>query len=142
MPLLSGTPVAANGQVTIVAGDDYKAADARAMVFPNPAGSWPDLTNAAIWFVGQSGNFPPQKPSALTLPIAFPTALIPPTAGTVVHPTGTTQSVQVELSAAGTNVRPSPSPTDLYAYAVFAVLANGDVVTLQTGPLQVLGVAA
>lgn len=142
MPLLSGNPLSSSGQITIMAGDDYKAADSRAMVFANTAGSWPNLTSAAIWFVGQAGNFPPQQPSNIPLPLAFPSALIPPQAGTVVSPSGPTQAVQVELSATFTSVRPSPSVTDLYAYAVFAILSNGDIVTLQTGPLYVLGVSA
>jgi hypothetical protein len=144
MPLLSGNPVnAATLQVTLMAGDDYKAADGRALLFANPNGNWPNLAGAAIWFVGQAGNFPPQQASGIPLPLIFPAALIPPVAGTVVTPTGANQAVQVELPAASTSfVRPSPSPTDLYSYAVYAVLANGDIVTLQTGPLQVLGVSA
>jgi hypothetical protein len=144
MPLFSaGNPYSSTtGQLTIVAGDDYKAADGRAAVFPNPAGSWPNLTGAAIWLAGANGNFPPQQPATVPLALNFPNALIAPIAGTVVVPTGVNQAVQVELPAASTGVRPSPSPTDLYAFAVFAILPNGDIVTLLTGPLQILGVSA
>src|SRR5579872_5596204 len=103
MPLLSGNPVAANGQVSIVAGDDYKAADSRALVFANPAGSWPNLTSANVFFVGQAGNFPPQQfvptsvVDAVPLQLNFPAALIAPVQGTVVNPSGSSQSVSFDL---------------------------------------------
>lgn len=148
MPLFTGgNPYSSTtGQVTIVAGDDYKAADGRAAKFTNGAGSWPDLTGAAVYFVGQNGNFPPQSPQTFfpglaSPPSNFPGALIAPVAGTVIHPTGASQEVDFDLPAASTAVRPCPTVTDLYAFAVYAVLSNGDVVTLLTGPLQVLGAA-
>jgi hypothetical protein len=142
MPLLSGNPVSASGQVTIMAGDDYFAADGRALVFTNVPGNWPDLTGAKVYFVASAGNFPPQQPSTVPLPLSFPAALIAPILGSVVTPSGANQAVQFELPALNTGVRPSPSPTDLYAYAIYAVLADNHLVTLQTGPLQVLGVSA
>src|SRR5579864_3081747 len=148
MPLFSGgNPYSSStGQVTIVAGDDYKAADSRAAKFVNSAGTWPSLAGATPYFVGQSGNFPPQQPLTLSPGIAypppnFPAALIAPIAGTVIVASGANQEVDFDLPAAATNVRPCPTVTDLYSFAVYAVLANGDVVTLLTGPLQVLGVA-
>jgi hypothetical protein len=143
MPLFAtGNPYSSTtGQLTIVAGDDYKAVDGRAAKFTNAAGTWVNLTGAAIWLVVSSGNFPPQQPSNVPLPLAFPSALIGPVAGSVITPTGA-QEVDVDLPAVNTSVRPSPSPTDLYAFAVFAILPNGDIVTLLTGPCQVLGVSA
>ena len=143
MPLFpAGNPFsAATGQVTIVAGCDYKAADGNAAIFENAAGTWPNLTGASVYFVAQQGNAPPQLPSTIPLPLNFPAALIPPIQGTVTTPTGD-QKVSFDLPASQTGIRPTPSPTDLYAFCVFAVLANGDVVPLITGPLQVLGVSA
>lgn len=145
MPLFAvGNPYnATTGQVTIVAGDDYKAADGRGCVITNAAGTWPDLTTAKVYFVGQNGNFPPQQPQApggTLQPLAFPNALIAPILGTVVTPAGN-QQVSFDLPAASTAIRPNPTVNDLYAFALYAVLASGDIITLLTGPLQVLGVS-
>lgn len=41
-------PVATSGNITIVRGDDYMAADGRALAWTDSAGSWPNLTGATI----------------------------------------------------------------------------------------------
>ena len=145
MPLLTvGNPWSASaGQMTIMAGDDYKAADGRAAIFTNTAGAntWPNLTSASVYFVAQNGNFPPQQPSTVPVAMLFPAALINPVLGTVVTPTGASQQVRFDIPASSTNIRPTQSANDLYSFAVFAILSNGDIVTLITGPLEVLGVS-
>lgn len=148
MPLFAaGNPVQASGQVNLVAGADYKAVDGQAAVFTNKAGTWVDLTGATVWFVGFIGNFPL---SNLQTPVAgvaippqwFPPPLIAPVQGSVVTPSGANQQVSFDLPATVTGVRPCGSPNDLFAYAVYAALANGDIVPLQTGPLFVQGVGS
>src|SRR5689334_23993175 len=101
MPLLTiANPWDASaGQMTIMAGDDYKAADGRAAIFTNTAGAntWPNLTSAKVYFVAQSGNFPPQQPSTIPVALLFPSALISPVLGTVNTATGASQQVQFDI---------------------------------------------
>ena len=138
----SGNPVAPNGQLTLLAGCDYKAADGNAAIWTNAAGSWVNLTAAAVYLLAFRGSFPiPPQPATLGPPQWFPPPVLGPILGTVVTPTGA-QQVSFDIPAASSGIRPSPSPTDLYAYAIFAQLTNGDVVALQTGPLYVQGVTA
>ena len=144
----TGNPYnATTGQLTFVAGCDYKAAEGNGVVITNPAGNWPTLSGA-VYLVVQNGNFPPQQPVTFAPgieypPPNFPQALIAPIAGTIAVASGTSppQEVTFDLPAAATMIRPCPTPNDLYSFAVYAVLTNGDVVPLLTGPCQALGVA-
>lgn len=142
----SGNPVA-NGTLTTMSGCDYKAADGNAAKFVNAAGTWQSLAGAGVvpYLVGYRGNQPiplpvPQGTLTNTLAPNFPNALMGPIAGTVIVPTGANQEVDFDIPALSSAVSPCPSPTDLYAFAVFAQLANGDLVPLQTGPWNAQGV--
>lgn len=145
MQFSSGNPVnASTGQLTVVAGCDYKAADGNGAAWVNIAGTWPNLAGATPYLVGYRGNqpipsVPPQGFLTQTLAPNFPAPLLGPVAGSIVTPSGANQKVAVDLTALNTAVQPSPSALDTHSYALFAVLSNGDVIPLQTGPLLVLG---
>ncbi len=111
------SPVAESLVVTLVAGDDYYAADGRALTFSSS--SWPDLTGATAAFMAyvQSGG------AALT------------TAGTIPAFGGSPQTVQVELSAMQTN---NLAHASVVGYAVVATLADGHEVTLAKDQLVVV----
>lgn len=115
----TSSPVAQGGAVKIIRGDDYKAADGRALTWTgNSADIWPDLTGATIaWKVlDTSGN--------VKLSVT----------GSVITPTGT-QQVIAEPSASQTASLTADSGQP---YKVVAVLSDGDVCTLVTGYLQVV----
>ena len=143
---ITGNPVQ-GGTLTILAGCDYKAADGNAAIFTNVAGTWPNLTGATPYLVGFRGNQPiPQVISPLvispTVAAGFPSALLGPTAGTVTTPTGANQAVSFDLAYTQTAITPCASPTDLYSFAVYAQLSDGNLVPLQTGDLMVKGVGS
>lgn len=140
----TGNPVNTSGQLTLLGGCDYKAADGNAAIWTNQAGSWNNLTSAAVYLVAFTGSFPLPPVSSTTVipPQWFPPPLISPIKGTVVTPTGNGQQVSFDIPASASAVRPNGSPTDLYAYGVYAQLTNGDVIPLVTGPLYVKGVTA
>jgi hypothetical protein len=103
----------------IVAGDDFKAAEGRALVWSSP--QWPNLAGAALKMV--VGLNPP---SAYTLTPVTWTGSVPaglPVFIATMEPTHT----QTSALAAG-----------CYDYTLSATLPNGDVVTLATGPITVL----
>jgi hypothetical protein len=104
-------PVSAEGDVEIVAGDDYFDADARSLEWTEPSsGAWPVLTGATIKFTIQ------------TLTVT----------GVVVTATGT-KKVRAELTAAQTaTLLAIVSP-----YDVQANLTNGHKVTLVLGQATV-----
>lgn len=144
MPLFaSGNPFA-NGTLTTLSGCDYKAADGNAAKFVNAAGTWPTLTGTP-YLVGFRGNqpipaIPPTGVATNTLAPNFPAPLLGPIAGTIVVASGANQEVDFDIPALASAVAPCPSPTDLYAFAVFCQLTNGDVVPLETGPWNAQGV--
>lgn len=148
MPLFtSGNPYSSvTGQLTTLGGCDYKAADGNAAKFVNAAGTWPTLTGTP-YLVGFRGNQPVPTPvpigtlTSFAVP-QFPNALLGPIAGAIIVASGANQEVDFDLPAIATSVPPCPSPTDLYAFAVFQQLANGDVVPLLTGPWSAQGVAS
>ncbi len=142
MPIFTGGNPVVNGTLTIVAGCDYKAADGNAAVFANSAGSWSLPAGSTPYLVGYTGNLPVPPPLPLVDSQVFAGALIGPIAGTVTVPTGASQAVSFDLPSTSTSVRPCGSANDLYSYAVFLQLANLDVVPLETGPLNVQGVAS
>ncbi|HEX4521659.1 MAG TPA: hypothetical protein VH063_18940 [Gaiellaceae bacterium] len=97
--------------VEVVSGDDYLAADSRALDWAGTA--WPDITAGAI-----------------LLRLLNPTGTTFEKAGTVVSAT----EAQVELTADDTAALIEPN----WLYALTATLADGHVVTLATGALTVL----
>lgn len=111
-------PVLATGEVVIVRGDDYKAANGRALSWTST--SWPDLTGASVYL-----DVKPVTPGAArSLRLT----------GSVVTPTGTAE-VQVDVARTDTA---SLTPKR-YAYNLVAALAtSGNVVTLATDTLKLI----
>jgi hypothetical protein len=110
-------PVTGNAKVII--GDDYKAADGRALDWTNSAGTWPDLTAATIRFLYSAnglaaGNF----------------------AGSVVTPTGAGQRVRLELNAGQTGGM-APTIAGPTRFAVVATQPDGDSITIVRGLLTI-----
>lgn len=99
------------GTITLYRGDDYFAADGRALEWTDTGALWPDLTGATV-------NF---KAGTLTK------------ACVVVTATGVNKKVRVELSKTDINALPDP----YYAFEIEATLANGHVITLATGKLYI-----
>ena len=107
------SPVATDGHVTIIRGDDYNNTDGRALDWANTDGDWPDLTGATIAFViGTNWTM----------------------AGSVVTPTGTGQKVRAEPTAALT----AKLKRGEYEYDVIATLAvSARIVTLASDKVTV-----
>jgi hypothetical protein len=106
-------PVAPSGDVTIVRGDSYLAADGRALEWATAQeGTWPDLTGASIKVTFGATTF----------------------TGSVVVGTGATKRVRLELTA----VQTSSLVRGRYDYDVEATLSGGNVVTLTQGEAVVL----
>ncbi len=111
------SPLTPEGNLELYAGDDYRAADGRALVWTNAAGTWPNLTAAALQLTAHRNG---------ARRLQFP--------GTVQTPTGA-QQIQFEPTA-----QDLPTPTDAapsweYSFAITATLSNGHTITLQTGTL-------
>jgi calcineurin-like phosphoesterase family protein len=106
-------------QLTLVRGDDYAAADGRALEWSSS--DWPDLTDATVIFSA--------VPAKKSVSGKWSTT------ATVVHPGETTQIVRVELTTTQTaslDVGPNA-----YLYDIEATLVNGHRVTLATGKITV-----
>lgn len=102
----------------IVAGDDYAAADGRALEWVKTDGTWPNLTGATVTLLAHQ-----QRGSA-----SFSAT------GSIVVPTGAGQKVRVPILAASTAQKDG-----LYNYQLLATLAgSGRKVTLALGDLIVL----
>jgi len=112
-----------NTHQQIVAGDDYKAADGRALTWTSgPVQTWPDLAGATLTMVVGE-----HQPNLLPfLPATF-TGTVP---GTPAAPT----TVSLDITAAQT----SNIPSSEYDYQLVATLTNGDKITLAYGHLTVL----
>lgn len=111
-------PVSTDGtKIVLVQGDDYAAADGRALSFSSTG--WPDLTGAAIKFACALGD------STLSV------------TGELVSVGGATQVVRAALTAANTGSL-NVTTSGLYKYDVQATLSGGNIVTLVRGKLQVL----
>ena len=114
-------PVAPNGNVTVIRGDDYKQIDGRALTFVNPAGSWPTLTGTVVMTV-----------------ISLPTVVNSPVQALIVQngvvdvPSGPGQKIHFELTKTQTTMA-----VGNFFYAITTVLADGDTVTLETGTFAV-----
>ena len=106
------------GQISLIRGDDYYAADGRALTFAVPYGSGnPNLTGAAVTFnlVSTTGKVT----ASVTMAVANPGA--------------SNQSVSAELSSVQTNLLAFGQ----YVAVGFAVLADGHIVTFLLGQCTV-----
>jgi hypothetical protein len=106
--------------LSIVQGDDYAAADGRALLFTSAGENWPDLASAtlALKFIE---------------PVAETAALSVTATRTVV---GSVQHITAPLTAAQT--QPLSAGTNVYDYALQATL-SGRRITLKTGKVTVVG---
>lgn len=112
------SPVDPKGlDIKIVRGDDYAAADGRALCWTS--NGWPDLTGALVTFTAQHSN----QPGILQA------------SGAVLPPEGGNQTVQVELTSAQTNLLIPGSRA--YWYDLEATLASGRIITLVKGQMSV-----
>lgn len=102
--IMTVSPVAQSGDVSIIRGDDYLAADARALEWTDADASWPDLTSATISADMDNG-------------LTF--------AGSVVN----ADKVRVEL----TDVQTRSLMFGDRAFSVRATLSDGSRVTLLSG---------
>ena len=115
--IITTSPVSQSGDITLARGDDYYAADNRALDWTEGAASaWPTLTGATISVEFEGPN---EELAAI--------------AGSVVTPTGT-KKVRLELSAVQT-AGFAAGVTDI---RVKATLSNTHVVTLVTGRANIL----
>lgn len=104
------TPVAANGDITVIRGDDYLAADGRALEWADS--TWPDLTGSTVTFTSRCGD----GNENLGLLKAC----------SIVTPSGPGKRIRLELTNANTEAH----IVDEYNFDIRAVLASGHKVTL------------
>lgn len=103
-------PVATTGTVELVQGDDYLAADGRALDWTSTG--WPDLTGASVeWQVSLRGT-----------ETVYPASVVD------------ADTVRVELTAEQTAAL---TPRQLRTYQLVATLPGGSIVTLTRGELFV-----
>lgn len=114
-------PVAASGDLTLVAGDDYATADSRQLKFIDSSGLWPVLTGATV---------------ALKISIGPGNGVLLSATGSVVTGTGANKEVDVALTKTQTLLL---TPSVFYRHAVVATLTDANVVTLTRGSVTVLG---
>lgn len=105
----------------IVAGDDCKAADGRALTW-GPSQTFPDLAGATLKMV--VGHFQYNLYGNLPLTWTGTVPLSPDNPSTV--------SLDVSSEQSGS------LPQDAYDYTLTATLTDGDIVTIATGKLTVL----
>src|SRR5579883_580281 len=117
--IVTTSPVAQNGAVTLVAGMDYLAADGRALAFTDATNAWPNLTGAAV---------------TLQVYSAFDGAVQYSKAGTLVSVGGPNQQIRFEPTAADT----ASFGRGAYHFLVYAVLANGHRADLVRGSWAVV----
>ncbi|MDP9175618.1 MAG: hypothetical protein M3O30_17380 [Planctomycetota bacterium] len=121
----SVSPLAQNGSLTIVHGDDYYNVDNRAISFNATAGAWPNLTGAAVALdlrVAPSNTGSGATSEAISGVVSA-------------SGVGVGQSVYFEISSAITGALAVWS--NGYTYAVIATLSDGHVATLATGSVTV-----
>lgn len=105
-------PLAQDGlALTIIRGDDYLAADGRAIDWIDNQSQWPDLTSGSVVFTALKNT----RNSTLT------------SVGSIVNATGTNKKVRVEFTKAQTSVL---KIGDDWHYDVQVTLPNSDVITL------------
>lgn len=103
----------------IVKGDDFKAAEGRALIWESP--QWPNLAGASLAMVVGS-----KLPSVISVsPITWAGSVA---AGVPIW------TATIEL----THVQTALTTEGCWDYTLTATLPNGDVVTLATGQLTVL----
>jgi len=118
------SPINAAGYVAVVQGDDYLAANGRALIFTEPApGAWPDLTGYQSLDLAVQ---PKAKYAAGRLPVA----------GTQIASANGLQRVQFELTT--TDTTSMTVGERVYGFGVHAVLANASAATLALGAWTVL----
>lgn len=109
-------PVAANGDTTITRGDDYLAADSRALLYSDTGNTWAD-NSTAVWKIFRPGSSTP------TLSVA----------GTISPATGSGKQLTVALSSAVTAALTDTT----YRLAVVFTRQDGHVETNIAGTLTV-----
>jgi hypothetical protein len=109
--VIVSSPVAQNGDVTVVPGDSYLAADGRPIDWQDGSGTWPDLAGASVAVHAAGKTF----------------------AGSVAVASGAGKTVRWQPSAADTLSLAGPGGP----LAVTVTLASGGVVTLLEGRLYV-----
>ena len=102
------SPVAQDGDVETIQGDDYDNAHGRALDWTDDSAAWPELTDATIEVI--IGG-------------------IVELAGSVVTATGDSKKVRVEL----TDVQTAAIRPGVHAFQVVATLSDADIVTLVEG---------
>jgi len=113
------SPVSTAGDVELYQGDDYHSSDSRALDFTNTAGTWPNLTAAAVTFA-----------------VRAPDGTLFTKTGSVVTPMGV-QVVRVELTAAESALLLEwPTASDL---RIRVTLASGRKATIVRGDLETVG---
>jgi hypothetical protein len=115
------SPVASGGNATIVKGDDYLAADGRALEWTSA--DWPDLTGATVAMKYK------RRRDVVSV------------AAEVVTPSGSEKKVRVELTRDVTSTLvagESRTQPRALAFDLEAILADGSVVTLVQADLKVL----
>lgn len=115
-------PVAQDGSLSLVRGDDYLAADGRALDFTDASALWPTITGATI--------------TATFRDTYSGTRLLTAT-GAVTVGSGAGKSVRLELTSAQTKGFRPGAPG--LRFDIEATLTNTHVVTLVRGTVTVLG---
>jgi len=112
------SPIAADGDIELVRGDDYDHADSRAIDWTSSG--WPDLTGGTVEFTARHRTTGANdiEDEALTIVAATAPA-----------------TVRMELTAAQTAAL---ELGQVYQFDVQATLASGNIVTLARGDLNVL----
>lgn len=115
-------PVALSGDVEIIRGDSYLAADGRALEWQTTdAATWPALSGASIKFTVRSG-----------------VQVICSVAGSVVTATGANKKVRAELPATVTaSLETPPNGPARYQFDVQATLGSGSEITLVRGQITI-----
>jgi hypothetical protein len=119
-------PVASNGVLSLVRGDDYLNAEGRVLQFSSA--TWPDLTAASAIVLSIR-----KRASATGLGSTLRATVAHRAAGLVAG--GGTQTVEFEPSAS--DLATIDVGTAACVYDVQATLASGSIVTLQTGAVNV-----
>jgi len=123
--IATSNPIADDGSITIIRGDDYYNADGRALEWSTTnATTWPTLTGATITFTANK--------SASNDNIGGDTITA---TGSVVVDTGANKQVRVELPSADTATL--AIGVHGFCYDVQATLTNDHIVTLATGTMTV-----
>lgn len=125
MPFIEGQAPSSGGQVPltthqqVVAGDDYKAADGRAITWSS--GAWPNLASATLTMVVGHDEYNLYGNLPLTWTGSVPASPANPT--------------EISLDVPGTQT--VNLPPDQYDYTLSATLVDGDKIPIAIGMLTV-----